>query len=150
MVQETDRIKDHIDARRGSLERDLHEIEHRIKRAVDWRGWFDRNPVIVLGAAAAGGFVLSLLSRRSPSSSQMSLYESESGSGSGQIRESKSLSKTSFQMSRISEAFDNTVAAMIGVASEKIRDIIADVIPDFREKYREVEAKRTGPRGMIS
>jgi len=80
----------------------------------------------------------------------MSLYESESGSGSGQIRESKSLSKTSFQMSRISEAFDNTVAAMIGVASEKIRDIIADVIPDFREKYREVEAKRTGPRGMIS
>jgi hypothetical protein len=35
VVQETDKIKDYIDAKRGSLERDLHEIEQRVRKAVD-------------------------------------------------------------------------------------------------------------------
>jgi hypothetical protein len=147
VVQETDKIKDHIDAERGNLERDLHEIEHRVRRAVDWRGWFDRKPVTVLGAAAAGGFVLSLLMRRTPSSPQTGLYESDSGTSPTQARQSKLPSKTSFHMDRMAQTFDNTVAAMLGVASHKIRDFIADLIPNFREEYREVEAKRTGTGG---
>ena len=145
MVQETDKIKDYIDAKRGSLERDLHEIEQRVRKAVDWREWFDRKPLAVLGAATAGGFVLSLLMRRSPSSSR-SLHESASETGSTQARQSKLPSKTSFQMSRVGETFDNAVAAMLGVASHKIRDFISDAIPNFREEYREVEEKRAGSR----
>ena len=147
MVQETDKIKDQIDAKRGNLERDLHEIEHRVRRAVDWRDWFDKKPVTVLGAAAAGGFVLSLLMRRTPSSPRVGSYESDSGTSAAQERQSKLPSKTSFQMNRMTETFDNTVAAMLGVASNKIREFIADLIPNFREEYREVEAKRTGTRG---
>jgi len=147
VVQETDKIKDHIDTKRGNLERDLHEIEYRVRKAVDWRDWFDKKPVTVLGAAAAGGFLLSLLMRRKPSSSKMGPYESDSGTSAAQARQSKLPSKTSFQMDRIAETFDNTAAAMLGVASHKIRDFIADLIPNFREEYREVEAKRTGTRG---
>lgn len=147
MVQETDKIKDHIDAKRGNLERDLHEIEHRVRRAVDWRDWFDKKPVTVLGAAAAGGFVLSLLMRRTAASPKTRLYESESGISPAPSRQSNLPSKTSFQMGRMAETFDNTVAAMLGVASHKIRDFIAEVIPNFREEYREVEAKRTGTGG---
>jgi hypothetical protein len=146
VVQETDKIKDYIDAKRGSLERDLHEIEQRVRKAVDWREWFDKNPVAVLGAATAGGFVLSLLMRRSPSS-RVSLHESASETGSTQARQSKLPSKTSFQVNRMAETFDNTVAAILGVASHKIRDFIADVIPNFREEYRVVEEKRAGSRG---
>jgi len=151
VVQETDKIKDYIDAKRGSLERDLHEIEQRVRKAADWREWFDRKPLAVLGAATAGGFMLSLLMRRSPSSSRMSLHESASETGSTQARQSKLPSKTSLQMSRVAETFDNAVAALLGVASHKVRDFIADVIPNFREEYREVEEKRAGSRrGPIS
>jgi len=147
VVQETDKIKNYIDAKRGRLERDLHEIEHRVRKAVDWKGWFDRNPTTALGDAAAGGFVLSLLMRRSRTSSQTSLYESDLGAGSTEAPRSKLPSKTSFQMDRIAETFDNSVAAMLGVASRKIRDFISDVIPDFREEYRDVETKRNASRG---
>ena len=145
MVQETDKIKDHIDTQRGMLERDLTEIEHRVKRATDWREWFERKPATVLGAAVAGGFVLSLLVRRSSRASRVNRYvelESSHVVGRGQ---SKSLTKTSSQMSRMADTLDNTVAALLGVASRKVRDFVAEVVPNFREEYREVEAKRTGP-----
>jgi len=50
-------------------------------------------------------------------------------------------------MDRMADTLDNTVAALLGVASRKVRDFVADVIPNFREEYREVEAKRSGMHG---
>jgi hypothetical protein len=144
VVQETDKIRDHIDAERGRLERDLNEIEHRVTKAVDWREWFDRAPVRMLGAAAAGGFVLSLLIRRSSDASRVSRYdEFDPSTNATRMRQLQSSSKTSSQMDRIVSTFDNSVAALLGVASRKIRDYIADVVPNFREEYSEVEATRT-------
>jgi hypothetical protein len=147
VVQETDKIKDHIDAQRGRLERDLHEIEHRVTKAVDWREWFDRNPGTVLGAAAAGGFALSLLLRRSRHGSDVNRYaELDAGTSATGIRRTRSVSRSSSQLNRMADTLDNTVAALVGVASRKIRDFVADAVPNFREEYREVEAGRPGPQ----
>jgi hypothetical protein len=143
VVQETDKIKDQIDTQRGRLERDLNEIEHRVKKVVNWREWFERNPAGVLGAAAAGGFVLSFLTRRSSDASRVNRYaDLDRGSSSAAPGQPKSPSKTSSQMSRMADTLDNTVAALLGVASTKVRDFVAEVVPNFREEYREVEAKR--------
>jgi hypothetical protein len=148
MVQETDKIKNHIDTQRGKLEEDLQEIERRVTKAVDWREWFERNPLGMMGAAAAGGFALSLLIRRSSDRSDSNQYgEAESSPGFTGLRQSRSSSKTSSQMQRMADTLDNTVAALLGVASSKVRDFVADVIPNFREEYREVEAKRSGLHG---
>jgi len=148
VVQKTDKIKNHIDTQRGKLEEDINEIERRVRKAVDWREWFDRNPLGMLGAAAAGGFVLSLLIRRSSEGSHRDLsgdFDSKrSLTGPRQIR---SKSKTSSHMDRMANTLDNTVGALLGVASSKIRDFVADVIPNFREEYREVEANRAGLEG---
>jgi hypothetical protein len=146
VVQETDKIKNHIDTQRGKLEDDLHEIERRVTKAVDWREWFERNPLGMLGAAAAGGFALSLLIRRSSEASHSSL-SGDSRQSLTAPRQSRSSSKTSSQMDRMADTLDNTVAALLGVASSKVRDFVADVIPNFREEYREVEAKRAGQGG---
>ena len=146
MVQETDKIKAHIDTQRGKLEQDLHEIERRVTKAVDWREWFDRNPLGMLGAAAAGGFVLSLLIRRSSEGFHSSFSGDSSPSLTGP-RQIRSSSKTSSHMDRMANTLDTTVAALLGVASSKVRDFIAEVVPNFREEYREVEAKRDGLQG---
>jgi len=147
VVQETDKIKDHIDAERGKLERDLHEIEDRFDKAKDWRHWFDRKPVQILGAAAAGGFVLSMLLRRSSDDSDIDRYdEFASSPNAPEFHESKRTSKTSSQMDRMASTLDNTVAALLGVASRKVRDFVADVVPNFREEYREVETRRAASR----
>ena len=65
-------------------------------------------------------------------------------------RESKPASKTSSQMSRMADTLDNTVAALLGVASRTVRDYVADVVPNFREEYREVEARRIGPHSGLT
>ena len=41
-------------------------------------------------------------------------------------------------MDRMVDTLDNTVAALLGVASRKVRDFVADVTPNFREEYREL------------
>lgn len=151
MVQETDKIKAHIDTQRGKLEQDLHEIERRVTKAVDWREWFDRNPLGMIGAAAAGGFVLSMLIRRSADVSHSTRYsEADSNPSLTAPRPSRSPSKTSSQMDRMAATLDNTVAALLGVASRKVRDFVADVVPNFREEYREIEANRAGLQGGTS
>jgi hypothetical protein len=50
-------------------------------------------------------------------------------------------------MGRMADTLDNTVAALLGVAARTVRDFVSDVIPNFREEYREVEANRTGQQG---
>jgi hypothetical protein len=147
VVQETDKIKDHMDTQRGKLEQDLHEIERRVTTAMDWREWFDRNPLSMIGAAAAGGFVLSLLIRRSSEASHSNRYgEVGSGPSLTGLRQSRSSSKTSSQMDRMVDTLDNTLAALLGVASRKVRDFVADVIPNLPEEYREVEANHHSHR----
>ena len=147
MVQEPDQIKNHIDTQRVKLEQDLHEIERRVAKAVDWREWFERNPLAMIGAAAAGGFVLSLLIPRSSEFSQNRYSEADSRPSLTGPRQPRSLRRTFSQMDRMTDTLDNTVAALLGVASRKVRDFVADVIPNFREEYREVEANRAGLQG---
>ena len=65
MVEETDKIKRHIENERESLSHDLDEIEYRFKDATDLKAHFDRNTGWILGAAVAGGFLLSLALGRS-------------------------------------------------------------------------------------
>ena len=152
MDQETDKIKDHIDTQRGRLERDLNEIEHRVKKAVNWREWFERSPAGMLGAAAAGGFVLSVIMRRSSDASRINRYTEVDGSprSAAPRRQSASLINTSSQMSRVAETLDNTIAALLGVASRKVQDFVADVVPNFREEYHEVEANRAGTENRLN
>ncbi len=145
MVQETDQIKNHIDRQRGKLERDLREIEDRVTRAVDWREQFNRNPLAIIGTAAAGGFVLSLLLRRSSDVSKIKRSADIDPAPTNRYQP-KSMSKTSSHLNRMADTLDDTVAALLGVASRKIRDFVADAVPNFREEYREVETSRASSR----
>jgi hypothetical protein len=106
-----------------------------VKRATDLKGWFDRNPGAIMGAAAAGGFALAMIVGRSveraPSTAKTS----------GFLRESYQPTNTSSQMHQIGDTLDKTFAALIGVVSHKFRDFVADAVPGFREQYREVEQR---------
>ena len=54
MVQEADKIKQHIENERESLSHNLDEIEYRFKDATDLKAHFERNTGLILGAAVAG------------------------------------------------------------------------------------------------
>jgi hypothetical protein len=58
MDEKPDQIIGHIEAQRDQLGRNLNELETRVRETANWRTWFDRNPVMVMGAALGGGLLV--------------------------------------------------------------------------------------------
>lgn len=132
MVQEADKIKQHIEDERESLSHNLDEIEYRFKDATDLKAHFERNTGLILGAAVAGGFLLSLAlgrSSRPTGTNRQSVFAD---------RESLQPARSGFaspHLNRVSETIDNIVAGLVGVFSNKLQSIVADAVPGFREQY---------------
>ena len=119
MDQETDAMKRHIDNERTRLTGNLREIESRFKNATDMRGKFNKNPLMGLGLAFAGGFLLSVIV------------------DAGRSQSASSPAKAS-PLSKLSGTVDNIVEAFVGLASEKIESFIGDAVPGFQEQYKKL------------
>jgi len=152
MAQEPSKIKEYIETEREKLGDDLQEIEHRMKDAVDCRVWYEKNTALMLGAAVAGGFLLSTIVGGSSVEQphQGSVGPAAGGpEWKGEWRgESSSIHQDSRpksnQLSRIGGVLDNTVAALVGVAAHKLQDYVSQSIPGFKEQYAEAERRRAG------
>jgi ElaB/YqjD/DUF883 family membrane-anchored ribosome-binding protein len=59
--QTTDQIEAHIENTRDELGANLQELEQKVKSVADWRRQFRNNPMMMLGAAFAGGILLASL-----------------------------------------------------------------------------------------
>jgi hypothetical protein len=132
VVEETDKIKQHIEKERENLSHNLDEIEYRFKDATNLKAHFERNTGLILGAAVAGGFLLSLALAR-PSRSGSTTWQSEP-LDRDVTREQRS-SFVSPHLNRVSETVDDIVAGLVGVFSDKLRSFVAQAVPGFREQY---------------
>jgi hypothetical protein len=131
VVEETDKIKRHIENERESLSHDLDEIEYRFKDATDLKAHFDRNTGWILGAAVAGGFLLSLAlgrSSRSGSSNTQPAFNQD-------VPISSRSNLISPHLNRLSNTVDGIVGGLVGVFSDKLQSLVADAVPGFREQY---------------
>src|SRR4030095_1230940 len=135
MDEETNRIKQHIDTEREELGRNLDEIEYRVKSSTDLKAHFNKNTGLILGAAVAGGFFLSLAFRKSSNS------DSNQGEESTSTRELKAntLAQPTLGVSkhlhRFSETIDSIFDGLVGVACGKLQSFVADVVPGFQTQY---------------
>ena len=128
MDQETEVMKTHIDRERAQLTGNLREIESRFKKATDVREKFNQNPLLGLGLAFAGGFLLSVAVRGSESASS-----GESNPTQG---------RTAATLSRMASTFDNILEAFIGLGAAKLESLIADAVPGFQEQYKKVDGSK--------
>ena len=136
MDEET--IKQHIDDERQQLARNLDEIEYRVKKATDFKTHFDRNTGLFLGAAVAGGFLLSRAFRRPPSSRAGSRWEPSPT----ELNSNMAIPRSPRHLSRVAETVDNIFEGLVGVVSDKLHSFVADAVPGFREQYDAVERQR--------
>ena len=59
MDSQSEQIIKHIEDRREKLGENLAELEQKVREVTDWRTYYNRNPFVMLGAALAGGVLLS-------------------------------------------------------------------------------------------
>ncbi len=58
MAERPDQIEQHIKSTRSELGNNLQELEYKVKQATDWRTYFERNPMTLMGVAFGGGVLL--------------------------------------------------------------------------------------------
>jgi len=134
------RLKAHIEAEEESLKDNFEEIQDRVKDALNWRVWYRNNTALALGGIAAGGLVLSLLIPKS--SSIESKFVNAGESDDAEAGPSRRESLRSEIPSRMRQVLDNTANAVLGVATDKLRDFMSSAIPGFREHYSSAQRKR--------
>ena len=140
MDEETNQIKHHIDTERKQLGRNLQEIEDRVKSATDLKAQFDKNTGLFLGAAVAGGFLVSLAFRKSGKSANAQRVETRSRDF--QAVPSPVKQAASKHLQRVTDTFDDIFAGLIGVASGKLLSLVGEAVPGFQAQYDDLGRQR--------
>lgn len=156
MDEKSDQIKDRIESQRDALGRNLDELEHRVKETTDWRKQFDRNPMLLMGAALGGGIMLGALtsgnSSRSPKQPWSSSKYSTATAPAGISTDAPSHAHSAFahQRRRAGETIDQVKAALIAFGIAKAKDFLQQAIPGFDKHLSEAEIHRDAPTGGSS
>jgi len=155
MDERPDAIIGHIESQRDELGRNLNELETRVRRSTDWRTYYERNPMMMLGAALGGGLLIGTMvgSKQSDSpksykpkkSSASSSYSSaamglsSAGVGasaasnwskpSSEQTHTKSSLVTSEQWRQVSQTMDHIKGALIAFGIEKAREFMSQAVP---------------------
>jgi hypothetical protein len=167
MDERPDQIIGHIEAQRDQLGRNLNELETRVRRSTDWRTYYDRNPMLMLGAALGGGLLLGSMvgakssgsgfrmHRRSHSSSA-ALGLASAGVGataasswsqpSTEPRSSRSLHSLtdSPQWHQVSQTMDHIKDALIAFGMAKAKEFLRQAVPGIDQHLSEAERKHQG------
>ena len=146
MDEKPDQIMNHIESQRDELGRHINELESRVKRSVDWRAQFDRNPMLMMGVAMGGGLLLgAIVNGRSRGDHSWSSSTRNRGlsSGSGYATSSADYSTAASTLSspspastreyrrKATDTVEQLKAALIGFATAKAKEFMSEALPGF-------------------
>ena len=121
MGQRAEQIEKEIEQERGALDRNLKELDNRVRDLTDWRRQFQKNPGPMLWAAFGVGFTLALVAGRSPQARQNVVSPP--------------------QASQPNETWHMVKSALVGVLANRLSSVVDEFIPGFHNRYRYAEAK---------
>jgi hypothetical protein len=133
MGEATDQIERHIYEKRHELDDNLHELQHKVKDAVDWRVQVNQRPWTMVGVAFGAGVLASLLlsnGRRSKSYRSGHAYRSR-----------YSRREEGERVGKRSPVWDNVKGAVTAVVLAAAKDFVEQIIPGFREQYRKRQSE---------
>ena len=132
MDETANEIEAQIDRTRERLGSNLRELEDKVDAATDWREHFRERPDLFLGAAFIGGIVLaSALRPKSAGRARSTTPLNSVANGNGSVQ------------AQALELWNNVQAALVGVASARLKEYIGDFVPGFDEHYRRAEQRAT-------
>ncbi len=125
-------IETHIDRTRERLGSNLRELEDKVDAATDWREHFRERPQLFLGAAFVGGAILA---------TAIGAKSAGQRAEPSEIRKFTEGGSSAQAQAQALELWNNAKAALIGVATARIRGYIGQWVPDFDEHYRRAEQR---------
>jgi len=135
MAERPDQIEQHIAVTRHELGSNLHELENKVKQAADWRTYYERNPMMMVGLAFGGGVLLaSMMGGRRGRQDMPVIPEAPRTAG---------YLTGATQRNPLSDTWQNMKAALIGLSGAKLRSLLDDALPGFSEHYQ--NAARANP-----
>lgn len=121
-------IEERIEATRGDLGNNLQELEEKVRAYADWKTHFQNSPFVMLGMAFTAGIVLS----------------SAFGSPRRSLRsEAPAKAREALLHAKSSETWNVVKGALIGVAASRIKDLVGEMVPGFKEELQRAETKGT-------
>ncbi len=127
MGESADEIKREIEQQRNSLGNKFSELEGKAKSLTDWRGYFEKSPMTMIGVAFGGGILLASMtggrrSRRNRYSSERTISDNVG-------------SQIASLPSKTMETWEHVKGALFGVASTKAVQFLDEVVPGFGEHF---------------
>ncbi len=125
MAERPDQIEQHIASTRYELGNHLHELEDKVKQAADWKTYYERSPMVILGLAFGGGVMLASMlgGKREGTSFAPPQGQRMIGANPGA------------QQSAVYDTLHTVRAALIGLSSAKLLNILNQAVPGFGEHY---------------
>jgi len=127
VAEKPDQIERHIASTRSELGNHLQELEDKVKQAADWKTYYERSPMTMLGLAFGGGVMLAGMlggkRRLAPAA-----YSSQ--------RDTSAFRPT--HNSAIYDTWQNVRAALIGLSGAKLCGLLNQALPGFSEHYEKV------------
>ena len=146
MGQNTEQIERQIRAERDELGRNLHDLEFKAKELTDWKVHYRNHPAVFLGAAAGLGVLLGAVmtpSRVRPTDSRVRSTEAFQARGTAL----RAFAARSPKVEQLRTTWGHISDALLGVATAKAVDAIAEYLPGFKDQYEQQSARpyRTEP-----
>jgi hypothetical protein len=140
MAERPDQIEQHIKSTRSELGNNLQELEFKVKQATDWKTYFERNPMTLMGVAFGGGVLLA--SMVGNKNSIAPTVEQE--------RQPRRNFADHNRRNPLSDSWDTLKSALIGFTALKVRKVLDEALPGFGDQLEKAEREvsaRTLSRG---
>ena len=116
MDEKSSQIIDEIATTRDKLGDNLNALESRMREATDWRTYYERHPLMFVGAALGSGFLISRAFASGNGATHAPRYES--------IIRSKGPA---------GEILDKVKGALVVYGTAKAKEALDNLLPGFRE-----------------
>ena len=137
MGETKNQIENHIEDARENLGSNLEELERKVKSVTDWKHYYAKSPMTMIGVAFGAGVLLAAMSGKKgrPRRRFVSSRNFESGDlASGMER----------QKNKALETWENIKGALVGVAATRVKEYVGEIVPGFQEHYDRSQRENKG------
>jgi hypothetical protein len=135
VAERPDQIEQHIASARHELGNNLHELEHKVKQAADWKIYYERKPMTMVGLAFGGGVLLATV--RGSRRERNCTFREQAPRSAGYLTGAS-------QKGPASDIWENVKAALIGLSGAKLRGFLDEALPGFSDHYDQAAHTKAG------